>query len=180
MTTNDKATSTTDDHFGSCPECGQALVYLNIGREHWFYCDEHRVKWCVGENLFSSWRLQGPAQWEENHRKLQGYRELAPASTAAEGTEVEERTGPREAAGPVRGHDDEPLSLDSLAHRTAAASRDGWSSAHNSRGALMNGPDPFSALSEETAPTYSLTKDELRYLAVHWATLQVNNDARCV
>jgi hypothetical protein len=44
----------------------------------------------------------------------------------------------------------------------------------------MDGPDPFSELSEETAPTYPLTKDELRYLAVHWATMQVKNDAWCV
>ena len=85
MTSDDRATSTTDDHFGSCPECGQASVYVNIGRVHWFYCDEHRVKWCVGANLFSSWRYQGPAQWEENHRKLQGYREMLPASTDRRG-----------------------------------------------------------------------------------------------
>jgi hypothetical protein len=108
MTADDRATSTTDDHFGSCPECGQASAYVNIGREHWFYCDEHRVKWCVGENLFSSWRYQDPAEWAANHRKLQGYRELFPASTAAEGSEFEERTGPPEPAGPFRRHDDEP------------------------------------------------------------------------
>jgi hypothetical protein len=35
-------------------------------------------------------------------------------------------------------------------------------------------------LSEETAPTYPLTKDELRYLAVYWATMQVEYDMWCV
>jgi RecA-family ATPase len=27
-------------------------------RSHWFVCHEHKVKWCVGSNLFSGWRAK--------------------------------------------------------------------------------------------------------------------------
>ena len=40
-----------DDHFGVCPYCGQSGVCLNVERDHWFVCAEHRVKWYVGSNL---------------------------------------------------------------------------------------------------------------------------------
>ena len=290
MTSDDRATSTTDDHFGSCPECGQASVYVNIGREHWFYCDEHRVKWCVGANLFSSWRYQGPAQWEENHRKLQGYREMLPASTDRRGglplrnaqadrkppalfrdttmnlfRWIRSLTGPprpgepvdRESSsvmplrlvsrhrfgGLVIGHyltnpgecpdhvfrhdcrfqtftqgdfettrwtvtplaREEDVALERVPFRaqsdymvvltdeagnvilqdycTAEGANRAMAiieRAQQQGGHVTDGPDPFSYLSEETAPTYPLTTDELRYLAVHWATMQVKNDAWCV
>ncbi len=55
------AADDTEQHhyFGYCPECGP-LRYrdrcLNIGRAHWYYCEEHLVRWCVGANLFSGWR----------------------------------------------------------------------------------------------------------------------------
>jgi hypothetical protein len=45
-----------DGYFGWCPKCKNNDGYLNIGREHWFLCKEHKVKWCVGYNLFSSWQ----------------------------------------------------------------------------------------------------------------------------
>lgn len=44
--------------FGTCPDCGEYNGYLNIGRVHWFYCDEHRTKWIGGSNLFDSWKQQ--------------------------------------------------------------------------------------------------------------------------
>jgi hypothetical protein len=31
---------------------------LNISRAHWMICDECRIKWLIGENLFSSWRKE--------------------------------------------------------------------------------------------------------------------------
>ena len=44
-----------DGYFGLCPHCLNNDGYINVGRSHWFLCDEHKVKWCVGANLFSSW-----------------------------------------------------------------------------------------------------------------------------
>jgi hypothetical protein len=47
-----------DGYFGLCPHCHNNDGYLNVGRGHWFVCHEHKVKWLVGSNLFSSWRYQ--------------------------------------------------------------------------------------------------------------------------
>jgi hypothetical protein len=65
-TTMKTAEQNADDHFGVCPHCGKNDGYLNVGRSHWFYCKEHRVKWCSGANLFSWWRHQT----EEEQRRL--------------------------------------------------------------------------------------------------------------
>jgi hypothetical protein len=46
------------DYFGTCPHCHDYDGWINIGRGHWFFCDEHKVRWCVGSNLFSQWRFQ--------------------------------------------------------------------------------------------------------------------------
>jgi hypothetical protein len=64
-----------DEEFGWCPECGRSDGYLNIGRVHWYYCDAHRVKWCIGSNLFSSWRDEDEPTWQRNAQHLAPYRE---------------------------------------------------------------------------------------------------------
>jgi hypothetical protein len=66
------------EYFGGCPKCGLDDGYLNIGRDHWFVCHAHRRKWWVGSNLFSSWREQDDATFEENARLLAGYGEVEP------------------------------------------------------------------------------------------------------
>ena len=66
----------TIDYFGGCPKCGQHNGYLNVEREHWFYCERHRTKWCFGENVFSSWRYEDEATWRRNAHKLAAYREV--------------------------------------------------------------------------------------------------------
>jgi hypothetical protein len=53
-------------HFGGCPECGDNDGFINVGRSHWMICKAHKVKWCVGSNLFSSWR----GQTEDEQRKV--------------------------------------------------------------------------------------------------------------
>jgi hypothetical protein len=45
-------------YFGLCPVCHKSDGYLNVGREHYFYCAEHKVRWWAGSNLFSSWRYE--------------------------------------------------------------------------------------------------------------------------
>jgi hypothetical protein len=37
-----------DHHFGACPECGGTDGYINVRKSHWFPCDTHRTRWCVG------------------------------------------------------------------------------------------------------------------------------------
>ena len=71
MTENETSTTTNDPaYFGACPTCGKNDGYRNVGREHWFYCAEHRTKWCYGDNIFSSWRHDGPEVFEKNARFL--------------------------------------------------------------------------------------------------------------
>ena len=45
-----------ENYFGVCPECGKTDGYINVGRDHWFYCKEHKLRWNVGSNLFSDWK----------------------------------------------------------------------------------------------------------------------------
>jgi hypothetical protein len=45
-----------NDYFGGCPHCGKADGCTNVGRSHWYFCKLHKTKWCIGANLFSSWR----------------------------------------------------------------------------------------------------------------------------
>jgi hypothetical protein len=47
-----------DGHFGVCPHCHKTDGFINIGRCHWMFCREHRSTWCIGSNLFSSWRSE--------------------------------------------------------------------------------------------------------------------------
>jgi hypothetical protein len=47
-----------ENYFGGCPHCGRADGCTNVGRSHWFFCKTHKTKWCIGWNLFSSWRDQ--------------------------------------------------------------------------------------------------------------------------
>jgi hypothetical protein len=62
------------DHFGVCPVCGVGDLFLNLGRDHWFYCEEHEVTWFVGANLFGAWRHEDEETWRKNEEKLDGYR----------------------------------------------------------------------------------------------------------
>jgi hypothetical protein len=41
---------------GVCPICNETDGYVNIGRDHIGHCEEHRIAWQIGANLFSSWR----------------------------------------------------------------------------------------------------------------------------
>ena len=69
---------TRDNHFGACPYCGQSDGYLNDGRNHWFRCDRHKVKWWVGSNLFSSWRDEDEETWRLNRFRLAEYMAVQP------------------------------------------------------------------------------------------------------
>lgn len=64
--------------FGVCPECLNAGEWLNIGRAHWKACHWHRVKWCFGENLASSWKLENDEKWAANRSLIADYEEVEP------------------------------------------------------------------------------------------------------
>lgn len=66
------------EHVGGCPTCKKHNGYLNLRGAHWFVCDEHKVKWCVGFNLFSSWRRETEEDWRKNWATLRQYTEVMP------------------------------------------------------------------------------------------------------
>lgn len=59
-----------DEYFGVCPTCHKNDGSINVGRSHWFFCKEHRVKWCVGDNLFSSWKDETKEQQHEKFESI--------------------------------------------------------------------------------------------------------------
>lgn len=58
------------DYFGVCPTCKKSDGYINIGKGHWFYCREHKVRWFVGSNLFSSWRDETEEEQHAQYAEL--------------------------------------------------------------------------------------------------------------
>ncbi|MHC4880390.1 MAG: hypothetical protein ACYTGL_28405 [Planctomycetota bacterium] len=67
-----------EDYFGGCPICGKNEGYLNVWREHWFFCQDHKVRWIAGENLFSSWRYEDSGDWNQTLQEIGGFIEVAP------------------------------------------------------------------------------------------------------
>lgn len=47
-----------DDYFGLCPECHLCDGMVNIGSSHWLFCEIHKLTWCFGANIFSSWKYE--------------------------------------------------------------------------------------------------------------------------
>jgi len=69
--------------FGECPECEPAsrtYSYTNVGKKHWFYCEDHKTMWGGGYNLFSSWQYETEDEQREKWEKiaLPGFREVNP------------------------------------------------------------------------------------------------------
>ena len=73
-----KAQQAFDDHFGTCPRCHKSDGYINVSSTHFFVCHEHKLKWCVGSNLFSSWREQTEQEQRAIYDRfgIGGYREI--------------------------------------------------------------------------------------------------------
>ncbi len=65
-------------YFGLCPVCGGVDDCLNVGSCHWMTCQEHRTKWCIGSNVFSSWKHEPEVLHRENAERLAFYREVKP------------------------------------------------------------------------------------------------------
>ncbi len=70
--------SYVEEHFGNCPECGRTDGYINVFKDHYFRCDEHKTVWFVGRNLYSSWRHETEEDWQHNRERLIDYRVVEP------------------------------------------------------------------------------------------------------
>ena len=65
-------------YFGDCPECSCNDGYLNIFKANWMVCHEHKKRWLVGEDLFSTWRYETEEDWKRNFELIKGYEEVEP------------------------------------------------------------------------------------------------------
>jgi hypothetical protein len=63
-------------HFGCCPVCGFTDGYLNVTSSHVFYCEEHKIAWNVGANIFSDWRNENEVIWLRNEAKLADFKRI--------------------------------------------------------------------------------------------------------
>lgn len=66
------------DYFGGCPECGHCDSCLNVGRDHFNVCHEHKKSWCIGSNLFSGWKDEDESIWLPNRMLLMTYEAAKP------------------------------------------------------------------------------------------------------
>jgi hypothetical protein len=82
---------TVPDWGGGCPECGNLEQWLNVGRDHGCVCHYHMTKWCVGSNLFSSWRDEERNIWEANAWLLAGYTEVDPLPSTDRGLYADDK-----------------------------------------------------------------------------------------
>lgn len=78
MTTKQEQFEKNVAEFGGCPVCHTHGMNRDIGRDHWFACDVHKKKWCVGSNIFSAWQKLSEEAFEENRRILADYEEVVP------------------------------------------------------------------------------------------------------
>lgn len=63
--------------FGAVACChGHEVRLFNIGRGHWWACDQCRTCVLVGSNLMSTWRYEEEATWRKNAESIRGYRQL--------------------------------------------------------------------------------------------------------
>jgi hypothetical protein len=60
----------SDGYFGLCPICKKTDGYVNVGRSHWFICEEHRVRWCIGSNVFSSWHYETESEQQRHCEEI--------------------------------------------------------------------------------------------------------------
>jgi hypothetical protein len=74
-------TKVFNDYFGGCPECGGNHGCVSIGRDHWIVCHDHKTKWWIGSNLFSTWRDLSPAEHRWHERVLASYTKVQPLNT---------------------------------------------------------------------------------------------------
>jgi len=65
-------------HCGVCPNCGKSDGFVNLGKEHWFICRDHKTKWFAGVNLFEGWENQTVAQTENIAVMLESYKDVVP------------------------------------------------------------------------------------------------------
>jgi hypothetical protein len=93
MTTTTNETRQQDGgYFGLCPHCRNADGLLNVGSDHWYFCDVHKTKWYVGSKLFS-WRDQTEDE-QRQHYEAKGFGEYEEVKPVFPPSLIQQRSGP--------------------------------------------------------------------------------------
>jgi len=89
MQFEEETTSIGDGYWGLCPVCHKTDGYVDVVKHshaaHFFICEEHKTRWCIGANLFSDWMFED-AKDREHHldeRVSPGMRTLNPTTHPA-------------------------------------------------------------------------------------------------
>lgn len=57
-----------DDYLGVCPRCLIGCNTMrNVVRQNYITCEDCRVFWHYGENIFECWRNESKATWKANN-----------------------------------------------------------------------------------------------------------------
>lgn len=70
--------TTIEDSFGACPICGERDAYTNVKEVHWALCFKHKTRWCIGSDLFPTWKEEDDWVWDNNSEGICEYREVEP------------------------------------------------------------------------------------------------------
>ena len=67
-------------HFGHCLNEDHDNYYCNVkfkgdtvGKNQVMYCQECKICWLIGRNLFSSWRYETEEDWERNYEMIKDF-----------------------------------------------------------------------------------------------------------
>jgi hypothetical protein len=66
---------TAEGYWGLCPQCDRS-EYLTTGKDEWYFCPVHEVRWLVGGNLFSDWKHTDAATMRANWEKISHFAEV--------------------------------------------------------------------------------------------------------
>lgn len=67
-----------DDYFGLCPHCHREPEYVNVCKENYAICSDHKVFWWIGHGIFSSWQEETEEDWQRNTELLKGCERVEP------------------------------------------------------------------------------------------------------
>ena len=66
------------EFFALVPSAVAVAACATSGRDHWFYCKEHKVKWWGGSNLIRTQEPMTAAEVATTARYLKNFVEVAP------------------------------------------------------------------------------------------------------
>ena len=64
--------------FGVCPLCGKYDECVNLGEYHWYICQRHQFRWCVGHNCIVPDVYENSESYQENWERICRYRVVEP------------------------------------------------------------------------------------------------------